>query len=171
MLAPGPAPAAPAEGSWEAQSWAGQGSPKDPTQSSGHPALLVAGGRECSIQGSHSARAACSTTEATAAMDQSRAGKIRHRGAPQEPLRTLTLLGRVVQGLGKCRWRVSVLQQMRPTETLSCPGTSLGPQRRVQDALGHLLPQQDWTGLPGQGLELGEWRWERKRVWKEEGRK
>lgn len=34
-LAPGPAPAAPTKGSREAQSWAGQGSPKDPMQGSG----------------------------------------------------------------------------------------------------------------------------------------
>lgn len=71
---------------------------------------------------------------------------------------------------GKCHWRWSVLQYMRPTETLSCPGTGLGPQRAAQDALGHPLPQ-GWTGLQGQGLELGKWSWERKGVWKEEERK
>lgn len=107
--------------------WAGQ--PTEPMQGSG-----VAGGRVCSTQGSHSARAAGSAAKATATIDQSRAGEIRHRGAPLEPLRTSALLGRVVQGLGKCHWRGSVLQYMRPTETLSCPGTGLRPQRAAQDA-------------------------------------
>lgn len=81
------------------------------------------------------------------------------------------LLGSVVQGPGKHHWRGSALQHTRPTETLSCPGTDLGPQTTVQDVLCHPLLQEDWAGLPVQGLELGEWNWERKGVWKEEGRK
>lgn len=70
----------------------------------------------------------------------------------------------------KSHWRGSTSQHLIPTETLSCPGTGSGPQTAVQDALCQPLPQRGWTGLPGQGLESGQWNWEKKGAWKEEGR-
>lgn len=106
----------------------------------------------CSTQSSHSARAAGSATEATATIDQSGAGEIRHRGAPQEPLKTSALLGRVVQGLGKCHCRGSVLQYVRPTETLSCPGTGLGPQRAHR-----MLRATRSHSRAGQGFQVRVW--------------
>lgn len=119
----------------------GRAAPRSPCKAWG-----VAGGRVCSTQGNHSARAA---GKATAAIDQSRAGEIRHRGAPLEPLKTSALLGRVVQGLGKCHWRGSGLLFMRATETLSCPGTGLGPQRAAQEAPAH--------SRAGQSFQLRVW--------------
>lgn len=43
--------------------------------------------------------------------------------------------------------------------------------RTPKSSAGCSSLQQGWTELPGQGLEFGEWSWERKGVWKEEGRK
>lgn len=45
-----------------------------------------------------------------------------------------------------------MLQYMRdPTETLSCPGTKLGPQRAAQDSPGH--------SRAGQSFQVRVWSW------------
>lgn len=75
----------PPRGPGEARSWAGQGSPKDPKQGSGDPSPGLAGGRVRSTQGSHSARAAGSAAEATATIDQSRAGESVTEEPPRSP--------------------------------------------------------------------------------------
>ena len=55
------------------------------------------------------------------------------------PSKMAFLLGSMVQGLGKSHGRGSAPQHTEPAETLSCPGTDLGPQTAARDALCHPL--------------------------------
>lgn len=125
----------------------------------------------CSTQGSHSARAAGSAAEATATIGQSRAGEIRHRGAPPGAPQNIGPPGQGGARAGKMsleRVCAAVCETHRdsflPWHRIRTPGSSAG-------CSGPPAPTAGLDRASRSGLELGEWSWERKGVWKEEGRK